>query len=53
MSHASMTAQARRAAGITESNIRVSTGIESPDDLVADVAQALRAVSSAKGRGRA
>jgi O-succinylhomoserine (thiol)-lyase len=53
MSHASMTAQARRAAGITESNIRVSTGIESPDDLVADVAQALRAVTSTKRRRNA
>jgi cystathionine beta-lyase/cystathionine gamma-synthase len=46
MSHASMTEQARRAAGITGSNVRVSTGIESADDLVADVAQALRAVTS-------
>ena len=44
MSHASMTAQARRAAGITGANVRVSTGIESPDDLVADVAQALKTV---------
>jgi cystathionine beta-lyase/cystathionine gamma-synthase len=41
MSHASMSPQARRAAGITESNVRVSTGIESAEDLVADVAQAL------------
>jgi len=50
MSHASMTPQARRSAGITGSNIRVSTGIESADDLVADVAQALRAVASTKRR---
>jgi O-succinylhomoserine (thiol)-lyase len=41
MSHASMTAEARRAAGITESNVRVSLGIESAEDLVADVKQAL------------
>lgn len=41
MSHASMTPEARRAAGITEANIRISTGIEDSDDLVADVAQAL------------
>jgi O-succinylhomoserine (thiol)-lyase len=41
MSHASMTPEARRAAGITESNIRLSTGIESAEDLVADVAHAL------------
>jgi O-succinylhomoserine (thiol)-lyase len=44
MSHASMTPEARRAAGITESNVRISTGIESADDLVADVEQALAAV---------
>ena len=41
MSHASMTAEARRAAGITEANVRISTGIENAEDLVADVAQAL------------
>ena len=41
MSHASMSPEARRAAGITESNVRLSTGIESAEDLVADVAQAL------------
>ena len=45
MSHASMTPEARRAAGITGSNVRVSTGIESSDDLVADVARALTAAS--------
>jgi O-succinylhomoserine (thiol)-lyase len=50
MSHASMTAAARRSAGITESNIRVSTGIEDADDLVADVAQALRSVTASKRR---
>jgi O-succinylhomoserine (thiol)-lyase len=44
MSHASMSPEARRAAGITESNVRVSTGIESAEDLVADVAQALKRV---------
>jgi cystathionine beta-lyase/cystathionine gamma-synthase len=46
MSHASMTPEARRAAGITGSNVRVSTGIESADDLVADVARALAAAKS-------
>ena len=44
MSHASMTPAARRAAGITGANVRVSTGIEDPEDLVADVGQALEAV---------
>ena len=41
MSHASMTPEARRTAGITEKTIRVSVGIEHPDDLVADLRQAL------------
>lgn len=41
MSHASMTLEARRAAGITEKTVRVSVGIESPEDLVADMKQAL------------
>ena len=43
MSHASMPAEARRAAGITEKTLRVSVGIEHPDDLVADMRQALEA----------
>ncbi len=41
MSHASMTESARRAAGISESTLRVSVGIEHPDDLAADLNQAL------------
>lgn len=41
MSHASMTEAARRAAGISEKTVRISVGIEHPDDLVADFAQAL------------
>ena len=41
MSHASMSEAARREAGITEKTIRVSVGIEHPDDLVADMRQAL------------
>jgi cystathionine gamma-synthase len=45
MSHASMTPEARRTAGITGSNIRLSTGIESAEDLVADVARGLAASS--------
>jgi O-succinylhomoserine (thiol)-lyase len=43
MSHASMTLEARRAAGISEKTIRLSVGIEHPDDLVADLKQALEA----------
>lgn len=41
MSHASMTEEARRAAGITANTLRVSVGIEHADDLVADFKQAL------------
>lgn len=41
MSHASMTPDARRRAGISERTIRVSVGIEDPADLVADMRQAL------------
>ena len=41
MSHASMSEAARREAGITDSTVRVSVGIEHPDDLVADFAKAL------------
>lgn len=41
MSHASMSLEARRAAGISERTIRVSIGIEHPDDLVAGLKHAL------------
>jgi len=41
MSHATMTEEARRNAGITEQTIRLSIGIEHPDDLVADLRHAL------------
>jgi cystathionine beta-lyase/cystathionine gamma-synthase len=46
MSHASMTPEARRAAGITEANVRVSLGIESAEDLVSDVKHALERAST-------
>jgi cystathionine beta-lyase/cystathionine gamma-synthase len=41
MSHASMTLEARRAGGISESTLRLSIGIENPDDLVAELQAAL------------
>ena len=41
MSHASMTAEARAAAGITDKTVRVSVGLEHADDLLADLKQAL------------
>jgi cystathionine gamma-synthase len=41
MTHAAMTPEARRRAGITDSVIRLSIGIEDPADLISDLAQAL------------
>lgn len=41
MSHASISEAARREAGISQSTLRVSVGIEHPDDLIADFAKAL------------
>lgn len=41
MSHASMDEAARRRAGISPETIRLSIGIENPDDLVADLERAL------------
>jgi cystathionine gamma-synthase len=41
MTHASMTPEARARAGITDSVIRLSIGIEDPEDLIADLAAAL------------
>ena len=41
MTHASMTPEARRRAGITDSVIRLSIGIEDPADLQADLERAL------------
>ena len=41
MTHASMTPEARASAGITESLVRLSVGIEGADDLVNDLLRAL------------
>jgi methionine-gamma-lyase len=38
--HSGLTEEARREIGITPSLIRMSIGVEHPDDLVADIAQA-------------
>ncbi len=46
MSHASMTPEARAAAGITEKTVRVSVGLEHCADLIADLRQALDAGTS-------
>jgi cystathionine gamma-synthase/methionine-gamma-lyase len=42
-SHRQVPAEVRAALGITEGLVRLSVGIEDPDDLVADLAQALEA----------
>jgi cystathionine gamma-synthase len=41
MTHASMSAEAREEAGISSTLIRISVGVEDPEDLVADLSQAL------------
>ena len=45
MTHASMSAEARATAGITDSLLRLSVGIEDPRDLVADLEGALDRVA--------
>ena len=44
MTHADVTPAAKQAAGITDKMIRLSVGIEHPDDTIADLKQALEAV---------
>lgn len=41
MTHSDVPKQSRERLGITESLIRLSIGVENPDDLIADIAQAL------------
>ena len=53
MTHAAMTDEARAAAGISGSLIRLSVGIEHPDDLVADLRAGLDRAASTVGRPRA
>jgi len=42
MTHGTLTEEERRSSGISESLIRVSVGLEHPDDLTADFGQALK-----------
>ncbi len=49
MTHASMDATARATAGISDSLVRVSVGIESADDLVRDLTSALDSVAAEFG----
>jgi len=46
MTHASMSPEARRSAGFSDGLVRYSVGIEDVEDLIADLRQALDAVSS-------
>jgi methionine-gamma-lyase len=44
MTHADVSPEAKRAAGISDRLVRLSVGIEHPDDTIADLAQALTQV---------
>jgi methionine-gamma-lyase len=46
MTHASLSSEARRAAGFSDGLVRYSVGIEDVEDLIADLRQALDAVSA-------
>jgi cystathionine gamma-synthase len=52
MTHASMDAEARAIAGISDSLVRLSVGIESADDLVRDLSDALDDVVAISGVAR-
>src|SRR6185436_12817371 len=45
MTHASIAAEARERLGITDGLVRISVGIEDPDDVIADLDQALDAIT--------
>ncbi len=47
MSHAAFPAEAKRRKGITEGTVRLSVGIEHPEDLCADLERALKAAATA------
>lgn len=44
MTHADVSPEAKQAAGISDRMIRLSVGIEHPDDTIADLSQALSQV---------
>ncbi|HVR81776.1 MAG TPA: O-succinylhomoserine (thiol)-lyase [Luteimonas sp.] len=52
MTHAAMTPEARAAAGIGDSLLRLSVGIEHADDLVADIAAALARAQAVVDQGK-
>ena len=49
MTHASIPAEVRRAAGLADGLVRLSVGIENVDDLLIDVAQALEQAARSAG----
>jgi len=51
MTHASLTAWEREHLGIGDGLIRLSVGLEDPEDLIADLDQALERALSGRGRG--
>jgi len=46
MTHASIPREAREKIGITDSLVRLSVGLETSEDLIADLEQALKAAVS-------
>ena len=46
--HQQMDAETMKAAGLSEDLVRLSVGLESPDDLIADLRQAMRAATLRK-----
>lgn len=52
MTHASIPTEQRQAIGITDGLVRLSVGLESPRDLIADLEQALDAIDSSPDRMR-
>jgi cystathionine gamma-lyase len=48
MTHASIPAERRAALGLSDTLIRLSPGIEHPDDLIADLSEGLRAIPTAR-----
>jgi methionine-gamma-lyase len=51
MTHAAVPAAQRESAGITDGLVRLSVGLENPDDIIADLDRAL-AKDQAKGAGK-
>ena len=51
MTHAAVPAEQRESSGITDGLVRLSVGLENPDDLIADLDQALQ-IAAAKGAGK-